>query len=38
MVSSSETITTAPVGATTGKVDVVTPSGTLLSNVPFRVR
>jgi len=31
-------ITTAvPVGATTGKVQVVTPSGTLSSNVPFRV-
>ena len=28
---------TVPVGATTGTVQVVTPSGTLLSNVPFRV-
>jgi hypothetical protein len=27
-----------PAGATTGKVQVVTPSGTLSSNVPFRVR
>ena len=29
--------TTVPAGATTGKVEVVTPSGTLSSNVPFRV-
>jgi len=29
--------TTVPTGATTGKVRVVTPSGTLSSNVPFRV-
>src|ERR1035437_228051 len=29
--------TTVPAGATTGKVQVVTPSGTLSSNVPFRV-
>ena len=29
--------TTVPTGATTGKVEVVTPSGTLSSNVPFRV-
>jgi uncharacterized repeat protein (TIGR03803 family) len=28
---------TVPVGATTGTVEVVTPSGTLSSNVPFRV-
>ena len=27
-----------PAGATTGTVQVVTPSGTLSSNVPFRVR
>jgi uncharacterized repeat protein (TIGR03803 family) len=26
-----------PAGATSGKIQVVTPSGTLLSNVPFRV-
>ena len=30
--------TTVPEGATTGTVEVVTPSGTLSSNVPFRVR
>jgi uncharacterized repeat protein (TIGR03803 family) len=29
--------TTAPAGATSGVVEVVTPSGTLSSNVPFRV-
>jgi uncharacterized repeat protein (TIGR03803 family) len=29
--------TTVPAGATTGTVEVVTPGGTLLSNVPFRV-
>lgn len=29
--------TTVPTGATTGKVDVVTPKKTLKSNVPFRV-
>ncbi len=29
--------TTVPVGATTGTVEVVTPGGTLSSNVPFRV-
>jgi uncharacterized repeat protein (TIGR03803 family) len=29
--------TTVPAGATTGKVQVVTPGGTLTSNVPFRV-
>jgi uncharacterized repeat protein (TIGR03803 family) len=29
--------TTVPAGATTGTVEVVTPSGTLTSNVPFRV-
>jgi uncharacterized repeat protein (TIGR03803 family) len=28
---------TVPIGATSGIVEVVTPSGTLLSNVPFRV-
>jgi len=35
----SDTIirTTVPAGATTGFVTVVTPSGTLQSNVPFRV-
>jgi uncharacterized repeat protein (TIGR03803 family) len=35
--SSSEITTTVPAGATTGEVQVVTPSGTLLSNVSFRV-
>jgi uncharacterized repeat protein (TIGR03803 family) len=37
VVSSSQITTDVPAGATTGKVQVVTPSGTLLSNVPFRV-
>jgi uncharacterized repeat protein (TIGR03803 family) len=36
--SKSEITTTVPFGATTGTVQVVTPGGTLLSNVPFRVR
>jgi len=35
--SASEITTTVPAGATTGKIEVVTPSGTLSSNVPFRV-
>ena len=37
VVSSSFISTTVPVGATTGNVQVVTPGGTLTSNVPFRV-
>jgi uncharacterized repeat protein (TIGR03803 family) len=37
VVSSSKITTTVPTGATTGEVQVVTPSGTLLSNVSFRV-
>ena len=37
VVSSSEITTTVPTGATTGKVQVTTPSGTLTSNVEFRV-
>jgi uncharacterized repeat protein (TIGR03803 family) len=37
VVSSSEITTTVPTGATTGDVKVVTPSGTLSSNVSFRV-
>ena len=37
VVSSSEITTTVPTGATTGAVEVVTPGGTLSSNVPFRV-
>ncbi len=35
--SSTEITTKVPAGATTGTVQVTTPSGTLLSNVPFRV-
>jgi uncharacterized repeat protein (TIGR03803 family) len=35
--SKSEITTTVPSGATTGKVKVTTPHGTLKSNVPFRV-
>jgi uncharacterized repeat protein (TIGR03803 family) len=37
VVSSSEITTTVPSGATTGKVKVTTPSGTLTSNVNFQV-
>jgi uncharacterized repeat protein (TIGR03803 family) len=37
VVSSSEITTTVPAGATTGEVQVVTPGGTLLSSVSFRV-
>ena len=37
VVSSSEITTRVPVGATTGKVRVVTPGGTLLSDVNFGV-
>jgi uncharacterized repeat protein (TIGR03803 family) len=37
MVSASEITTTVPSGATTGEVQVMTPSGTLSSNVSFRV-
>jgi uncharacterized repeat protein (TIGR03803 family) len=37
VVSSSEITSAVPAGATTGEVQVVTPSGTLLSNVSFRV-
>jgi uncharacterized repeat protein (TIGR03803 family) len=37
VVSSTEIDTTVPVGATTGKVEVFLPSGTLSSNVRFRV-
>jgi uncharacterized repeat protein (TIGR03803 family) len=36
--SKFEITTTVPVGATTGTVQVVTPGGTLSSNVPFTVR
>jgi uncharacterized repeat protein (TIGR03803 family) len=38
VVSGTLITTTVPAGATTGKVQVVTPGGTLSSNVPFRVR
>jgi uncharacterized repeat protein (TIGR03803 family) len=37
VVSASEITTTVPTSATTGTVQVVTPRGTLSSNVPFRV-
>jgi uncharacterized repeat protein (TIGR03803 family) len=37
VVSSSEITTTVPSGAATGKVQVTTPQGTLISNVDFRV-
>jgi uncharacterized repeat protein (TIGR03803 family) len=37
VVFSSEITTTVPAGTTTGAVQVVTPNGTLSSNVPFRV-
>jgi uncharacterized repeat protein (TIGR03803 family) len=38
VVSSSEIKTTVPKGATTGKVQVKTPHGTLTSNAAFRVK
>jgi uncharacterized repeat protein (TIGR03803 family) len=37
VVSASEISTTVPTNATTGKVKVTTPSGTLTSNIVFRV-
>jgi uncharacterized repeat protein (TIGR03803 family) len=37
VVSSSEITTTVPTGATTGKVEVITPHEKLSSNMPFRV-
>ena len=37
VVSASEITATVPAGATTGKIQVVTPGGTLSSNVSFRV-
>ena len=37
VVSHSLITTTVPAGATTGKVQVIAPGGTLSSNVPFRV-
>jgi len=38
VVSATEITTTVPAGATTGKVQVITPSGTLFSGGPFLVR
>jgi len=38
VVSSTEIKTTVPTGATSGKVQVTTPHGTLTSNVVFRVK
>ena len=38
VVSDSEIKTTVPNDATTGMVKVITPSGTFMSNVPFRVQ
>lgn len=35
--SPTEITTTVPAGATTGKVEVITPGGTLSSNVAFRI-
>jgi uncharacterized protein (TIGR03437 family) len=37
VVSPTEITTTIPAGATTGTVEVMTPGGTLSTNVPFRV-
>jgi uncharacterized protein (TIGR03437 family) len=37
VVSKSEIKAAVPAGATTGYVKVTTPSGTLTSNIPFRV-
>jgi uncharacterized protein (TIGR03437 family) len=37
VVSAREISTTVPTGATTGQVEVVTPSGALVSNVGFAV-
>jgi uncharacterized repeat protein (TIGR03803 family) len=37
VVSDSEISTTVPAGANSGKVQVTTPGGSILSNVPFRV-
>jgi hypothetical protein len=37
VVSNSLITATVPAGASTGKIQVVTPTGTLSSNVPFRV-
>ena len=37
VVSATEITATVPAGATTGTIQVVTPGGTLSSNIPFRV-
>jgi len=37
VVSRTEIVATVPAGATSGEIQVVTPSGVLSSNVPFRV-
>ena len=37
VVAKTTIVATVPVGATTGLVTVVTPSGTLTSNVPFQI-
>jgi uncharacterized repeat protein (TIGR03803 family) len=37
VVSATEITATVPTGATSGTIEVVTPKGTLLSNVPFQV-
>lgn len=37
VISKSEIVATVPTGATTGEVNVVTPNGTVSSNLPFRV-
>ncbi len=38
VVSATEITTSVPTGATTGRVTVATPGGTLTSNLPFQVR
>jgi hypothetical protein len=38
VVSKSDITTTVPSGATTGTIEVVTPSSTLSSNVSFQVQ
>jgi len=38
VVSATQITTSVPAGATSGKIEVVTPRGTLAGNVPFRVR
>lgn len=37
ILSPTQITATIPAGAGSGKVEVVTPNGTLLSNAPFRV-